>query len=239
MRKTFSEKRCDFIMGTVQCMGFIFNTNAYYRTTYAFVVKPASGLENIKSVFDLSSGVGKEKIGRACRCPCRSRRKQGGSDAVTRTSHRFIVDTRHENPRRRRWRTTWLRCASTALFMRGLPAGGYRELTAVVKLVVVPLLEEVPHAEKFYLLHHHGYVGWRDDGSIRSTTSLLIVSPTSGRYSSSRRHGVLPIGVVMPMLPSLVLRKSGTNFLERTRPACCSHPIRASVEACCARARRA
>ncbi len=42
VRKTLGEKRCDVIIGYAQGDELVQNTNAYYRTTYVLVYKPAA-----------------------------------------------------------------------------------------------------------------------------------------------------------------------------------------------------
>lgn len=52
VRKTLGEHRCDVIIGYAQGDELVQNTNAYYRTAYAMVVKPGSGLEDVQSLAD-------------------------------------------------------------------------------------------------------------------------------------------------------------------------------------------
>jgi len=47
VRNTLFSKRCDVIIGYAQGDELVLNTNAYYRSTYAIVSKPGSGLEGI------------------------------------------------------------------------------------------------------------------------------------------------------------------------------------------------
>jgi quinoprotein dehydrogenase-associated probable ABC transporter substrate-binding protein len=143
VRKTLSEKRCDLIMGTVQADEFTLNTNAYYRTTYALVVKPGSGLENIKSVFD--PALKGKKIGVQAGAPVADHIAKAGlmQDAH---SYRFIVDTRYENPPQEMVDDVRKGVTDGAVIWG--PLAGWYASRGGEKLTVVPLLEERPHTEK-------------------------------------------------------------------------------------------
>lgn len=52
VRNTLSALRCDVIMGTAVGDSMVQTTNPYYRTTYALVFKPNSGLDGIESLSD-------------------------------------------------------------------------------------------------------------------------------------------------------------------------------------------
>ena len=52
VRMTLSAHRCDVIMGFPQGDEFVQGTNPYYRTAYALVAKPGSGLEDVASLND-------------------------------------------------------------------------------------------------------------------------------------------------------------------------------------------
>ena len=52
VRVTLGAHRCDVIMGFPQGNDLVQGTNPYYRTTYALVVKPGSGLEDVTSLED-------------------------------------------------------------------------------------------------------------------------------------------------------------------------------------------
>ena len=51
-RNTLFAKRCDLVIGTGQGDEFVLNTNALYRSAYALVYKPGSGLDGVDSLFD-------------------------------------------------------------------------------------------------------------------------------------------------------------------------------------------
>jgi quinoprotein dehydrogenase-associated probable ABC transporter substrate-binding protein len=52
VRQTLFAKRCDVIIGFAQGDDLVLNTNAYYRSTYALLVKPGSGLDDVASLDD-------------------------------------------------------------------------------------------------------------------------------------------------------------------------------------------
>lgn len=143
VRRTLSEKRCDLIMGTIQADEFTLNTNPYYRTTYALVVKPGSGLENVKSVFDpVLKG---KKIGVQAGAPAADHVAKAGlmQDAH---SYRFIVDTRYENPPQEM--VDDVRKGVTDAAILWGPLAGWYAKHGGEQLTVVPLLEERPNTEK-------------------------------------------------------------------------------------------
>ena len=52
VRKTLGSYRCDVIMGFPQGDDLVQGTNPYYRTAYAIVAKPGSGLEDVSTLED-------------------------------------------------------------------------------------------------------------------------------------------------------------------------------------------
>jgi quinoprotein dehydrogenase-associated probable ABC transporter substrate-binding protein len=52
IRKTLAANRCDLIMGAVQADEVTLNTNHYYRTTYALILKKGIGLDGLNSLSD-------------------------------------------------------------------------------------------------------------------------------------------------------------------------------------------
>ena len=95
VRKTLTEKRCDLVMGTVQADEFTLNTNHYYRTTYALVTKPGSGLEDVTSILDPK--LKGKKVGIQASSPAADYVAKAGLMPNAK-SYLFIVDTRYENP---------------------------------------------------------------------------------------------------------------------------------------------
>ena len=52
VRMTLGARRCDVIMGYPQGDELVQNTNPYYRSTYALVFKPGTGLDGIETIAD-------------------------------------------------------------------------------------------------------------------------------------------------------------------------------------------
>jgi|SRR5271165_5692154 len=52
IRNTLGSYRCDVIIGVPQGYDLAQNTNAYYATAYALVIKPNSGLDNVQTLED-------------------------------------------------------------------------------------------------------------------------------------------------------------------------------------------
>lgn len=52
VRMTLFTKRCDVIIGYAQGDELVLNTNAYYRSTYAIMYRPGSGLDGVDSLAD-------------------------------------------------------------------------------------------------------------------------------------------------------------------------------------------
>src|SRR5690242_8649743 len=52
VRNTLNALRCDVIMGVAVGDDLVQTTNPYYRTTYALVFRPESGLDSIQSLED-------------------------------------------------------------------------------------------------------------------------------------------------------------------------------------------
>ncbi|MFA5949494.1 MAG: substrate-binding domain-containing protein [Hyphomicrobium sp.] len=143
VRKTLSEKRCDLVMGTVQADEFTLNTNPYYRTTYALIVRPGSGLEDVKSMFD--PRLKGKKVGVQAGSPAADHVAKAGlmSDA---RPYRFFVDTRYENPPKEMMAD--IRKGEIDAGILWGPLAGWYANHDGDKLTIVPLTEEVPKTEK-------------------------------------------------------------------------------------------
>lgn len=143
VRKTLSEKRCDLVMGTVQADEFTLNTNAYYRTTYALVMKPGSGLEDVKSILD--PRLKGKKIGVQAGAPAAHHVALAGLMQDARP-YKFFVDTRYENPYQQM--ADDVRKGEIDLGVLWGPHAGWYAKHGGEPLTVIPLAEEVPKAEK-------------------------------------------------------------------------------------------
>lgn len=95
VRRTLAAKKCDLVPGTVQADEFTLNTNHYFRTTYALVTKPGSGLEDVTSLFD--EKLRDKRVGIQAGAPAGDYVAKAGL-MVKAKPYKFIVDTRHENP---------------------------------------------------------------------------------------------------------------------------------------------
>lgn len=144
VRKTLSEKRCDLIMGTVQADEFTLNTNHYYRTTYALIVKKGGGLEDVKSIFDpkLKGKV----IGVQAGAPAADHVAKAGLMPTARP-YRFIVDTRYENPAQEM--ANDVRKGEIDIGVLWGPLAGWYAKQGGEALVVIPIVEPPrPNTEK-------------------------------------------------------------------------------------------
>lgn len=143
VRKTLTEKRCDLIMGTVQADEFTLNTNHYYRTTYALVVKKGSDLEGVRSIFDPRL---KDKVvGVQAGAPAADHVARAGLMPKAR-SYRFIVDTRYENPPQEM--ADDVRKGDIDAGVLWGPLAGWYARHGGEELAVVPILEARPGTEK-------------------------------------------------------------------------------------------
>ena len=97
IRMTLAMRRCDVVMGTVQADEYTLNTNHYYRTTYAVLVKKGSGLDDVNSIYD--ERLKGKRVGVQAGAPAADHVARAGLMPNAR-SYRFMVDTRHESPPR-------------------------------------------------------------------------------------------------------------------------------------------
>lgn len=143
VRKTLTEKRCDLIMGTVQADEFTLNTNPYYRTTYALIVKKGSDLEGVTSIFDPK--LKGKKIGVQAGAPAADHVAKAGlmPDAK---SYLFIVDTRYQNPPQDM--ANDVRSGEIDAGVLWGPLAGWYAKHGGEELSVVPILAEHPGTEK-------------------------------------------------------------------------------------------
>ena len=137
VRKTLSEKRCDLIMGTVQADEFTLNTNPYYRTTYALITKPGSGLESITSILD--PRLKGKRVGIQAGAPAADYVAKAGL-MPTAKSYLFIVDTRYQNPMQEM--ADDVRSGEIDVGILWGPHAGWYASHGGEKLNVQPMLEE-------------------------------------------------------------------------------------------------
>lgn len=143
VRKTLTEKRCDLVMGTVQADEYTLNTNHYYRTTYALVTKPGSGLEGVTSILDPK--LKGKKVGIQAGAPAADYVAKAGL-MPTAKSYLFIVDTRYQNPMQEM--VDDVRSGEIDVGILWGPHAGFYAKKGGEPLHVSPMLEKVPGLPK-------------------------------------------------------------------------------------------
>ena len=94
VRMTLGAHRCDVIMGFPQGDELVQGTNPYYRTAYAVVVKPGSGLEDITTLED--PRLKTKHIGIVAGTPPATNMAANGLMANAKP-YPLVIDTRHES----------------------------------------------------------------------------------------------------------------------------------------------
>jgi quinoprotein dehydrogenase-associated probable ABC transporter substrate-binding protein len=140
VRKTLAEKRCDLVMGTIQADEFTLNTNAYFRTTYALIYKPGTGLDGLASLFD--PRLKDKKVGVQAGAPAADYVAKAGLMPKAKP-YLFIVDTRYENPMEEMIKDLRAGEIDVAILW-GPYAGYYANRGKGERLNVVPMLESAP-----------------------------------------------------------------------------------------------
>jgi quinoprotein dehydrogenase-associated probable ABC transporter substrate-binding protein len=95
VRMTLFSKRCDIIIGYAQGDELVLNSNAYYRSTYAIVAKPGSGLEGVSDLADPK--LKDKKLGVIANTPPGFLMVRHGLMAKAK-AYPLIVDRRFESP---------------------------------------------------------------------------------------------------------------------------------------------
>lgn len=95
VRMTLFSKRCDIIIGYAQGDELVLNSNAYYRSTYAIVAKPGSGLEGVTELSDPK--LKDKKIGLIANTPPGFLMVRHGLMAKAK-AYPLVVDRRFEAP---------------------------------------------------------------------------------------------------------------------------------------------
>jgi quinoprotein dehydrogenase-associated probable ABC transporter substrate-binding protein len=143
VRLTLAAKKCDLIIGTAQTDEFTLNTNHYYRTTYALVYREGKGFDGLKSLFDPRL---KDKvIGIQAGVPAADQVAKAGLMVKARP-YRLQVDTRYDNPMQDMIKD--IRAGEVDVGVLWGPYAGYYATRDGEKLVVVPMLEDVPGTAK-------------------------------------------------------------------------------------------
>ena len=137
VRNTLNALRCDVIIGTAVGDPMVQTTNPYYRTTYALVFRPDSGLDGIESLED--PRLKDKRIGIVAGTPPATILARNGLMADAKP-YPLTVDTRTtSSPRMMTDDLTAGRIDAGVLWG---PMAGYFALHATPRLTVVPLLKE-------------------------------------------------------------------------------------------------
>ena len=137
VRNTLNALRCDVIIGVAVGDDLVQTTNPYYRTTYALVFRPGSGLDDIESLED--PRLKGRHIGIVAGTPPATVLVQQGLMMLARP-YALTVDTRVEAPAR-----TMAENVAAGQIDAGVlwgPIAGYYAQRVTPHLVVAPLLKE-------------------------------------------------------------------------------------------------
>ena len=94
VRMTLFSKRCDVIIGYAQGDELVLNTNAYYRSTYAILYRPGTGLDGVESLAD--PRLKDKKIGVVANTPPGFAMAKHGLMGKAK-AYPLMVDTRFDN----------------------------------------------------------------------------------------------------------------------------------------------
>ncbi|MGC1409079.1 MAG: substrate-binding domain-containing protein [Acetobacteraceae bacterium] len=137
VRNTLNALRCDVIIGVAVGDDLVQTTNPYYRTTYALVFRPGSGLDGIESLED--PRLKGKHIGVIAGTPPATVLVQQGLMSLARP-YALTIDTRIEAPTR-----TMAEDVAAGQIDAGVlwgPIAGYYAQHVTPHLVVAPLLKE-------------------------------------------------------------------------------------------------
>jgi len=137
VRNTLNALRCDVIMGVAVGDDLVQTTNPYYRTTYALVFRPDSGLESVQTLED--PRLKGKHIGVVAGTPPATVLVAQGLMTLARP-YALTVDTRVDSPTR-----TMMHDIATGEIDAGVlwgPIAGYYAQHETPHLLVTPLLKE-------------------------------------------------------------------------------------------------
>jgi quinoprotein dehydrogenase-associated probable ABC transporter substrate-binding protein len=137
VRNTLNALHCDVVMGTAVGDDLVQTTNPYYRTTYALVFRPDTGLDGIVSLED--SRLQGKHIGIIAGTPPATILAQLGLMPLARP-YALTVDTRIQSPTR-----SMAQDVASGEIDAGVlwgPIAGYYATHVTPHLVVAPLLKE-------------------------------------------------------------------------------------------------
>jgi quinoprotein dehydrogenase-associated probable ABC transporter substrate-binding protein len=137
VRNTLAARRCDVIMGVPQGDDLVQTTNPYYRTAYALVSRPDSGLSDIDTLSD--PRLRDKRIGIVARTPPATNLAMNGLMANARP-YPLVIDTRVESSAERMMND--LATGEIDIAVLWGPMAGYYAQRATPPLIVVPLVKE-------------------------------------------------------------------------------------------------
>jgi quinoprotein dehydrogenase-associated probable ABC transporter substrate-binding protein len=140
-RNTLLAKRCDVIIGTGQGDELVLNTNALYRSAYALIYKPGTGLDGVESIFDPK--LKGKKVGTVQGTPSANLVAKAGLMDKARP-YRLMVDRRYDDPSAEMVKD--IRSGEIDAGVMWGPIAGYYASRDGDKLTVVPLTKDVDKA---------------------------------------------------------------------------------------------
>lgn len=137
MRVTLNAYRCDVVMGVAQGYDLVQNTNPYYRTTYALIFKPGTGLDGVTTLED--PRLKDKRIGVVARTPPSDLMV---ADGLMAKAHPYplTIDTRYQSSSQAMIKDLVAGNIDAAVLWG--PIAGYEAKHAGVPITVVPLLKE-------------------------------------------------------------------------------------------------
>ncbi len=142
VRNTLNALRCDVIMGTAVGDPLVQTTNPYYRTTYALVFRPDSGLNGVDSLAD--PRLKDKRIGIVAGTPPATILAEDGLMAAAKP-YPLTVDTRSTSSPQ--MMTDDIAAGRIDAGVLWGPMAGYYAQRTTPHLTVVPLLKDGPHMD--------------------------------------------------------------------------------------------
>lgn len=140
-RNTLLAKRCDVIIGTGQGDELVLNTNAFYRSAYALIYKPGTGLDGVDSIFD--PRLKGKRLGVVQGTPSADLIAKAGLMGKARP-YRLMVDRRYDDPSGDMVKD--IRSGEIDAGVMWGPLAGYNATRGGDKLAVMPLVKDVGKA---------------------------------------------------------------------------------------------
>ena len=137
VRMTLGARRCDVIMGYPQGDELVQNTNPYYRSTYALVFKPGTGLDGIETIAD--PRLKSKKLGVVAGTPPATSMVLAGLMGHVKP-YQLMVDTRVSNPAQKMIEDVAAGAIDAAAVWG--PLAGFYAAKTQPPLTVVPLTKE-------------------------------------------------------------------------------------------------